>query len=59
MCYFFIVMSAFLLKAKAVISVYKTPRKRCALLEQAAGRGEGRWIIATLRGERREGKDSK
>lgn len=53
-CLFFSpVMSAVLQEAKAVISVYKTPRKRCAL-EEAAGRGEGRRIITTLRwGEER------
>lgn len=47
-------MSAVLQEAKAVISVYKTARKRCTL-EQAAGRGEGRRVITTLRwGEERE-----
>lgn len=41
-----------------MISVYKTPQRRC-VLEQAAGRGEGRGVITTLRGGRMEGKDSK
>lgn len=38
-----------------MISVYKTPQRRCTL-EQAAGRGEGRGVITTLRGGRMRGR---